>query len=232
LTFKDFYAILSFMTPDRPLFSGYESDTGTDLARIEPAGEVKPVTEMDLDTATVVLQAIVDTHESTITDETPLDQIAGYSTEQIRLAEQVVAESLMESQGAEKQALGNPHIRKETPQGRLSLYSRDGSVYLKLNDKNTGNYILENEFATKEPKDSIDRTRPRFTDFRSGRADMTSLYGLGNNPSLAGVRHMIRGTRWMSANMLDWGNPNTIMPEQLDNRGLPTVPQGGLPETR
>ena len=44
------------------------------------------------------------------------------------------------------------------------------------------------------------------------------------NPKLQTFQHIVRGLRWMSANMLAWGDPNTIMPEQLDSKGLPKPP--------
>lgn len=184
-----------------------------------PKVEVVAPRELDLDTARVILQAIVNTHESTITDTTPIDRIAGYSLEQVREAERVVAQSLMDAHGTATY-LGNTVIRKDTPQGKLELMTENNEIkgrgiILMLRTKigapgTKYGTVLQNLFAFEQPHQAF-AIHYGFEDNRIGQRG-----NLLKGASLENIRAMQRGLRWMNANMLDWDNPNTIMPEQLD----------------
>jgi hypothetical protein len=191
---------------------------------ISPSQEVQQQNEMDLDTATTVLQTIVDTHESSITSETQLDKIGGYTTEEIREAERVVAQSIMDKYGSEKR----PYLvstNKLTPQGKLHLVLGKDVVHLSLFPRdNNEPPPLHNSFALVEhPQHSEQRKATRFSDSLSGDKIVTSLNTLDKQPTLEGFQHMIRGVRWMNANMLAWNDPTTIMPEQLDNKPTSSI---------
>ncbi len=209
-------------------------DVGTDVARVDQEEEIQSATEMDLDTARVVLQAIVDTHEDTITEQASLDRIGGYTTEQVRQAEKVVAQSILKEHGSKfaGQIPGSPpdsSTRKETPQGSLSLALSDAFVTCTLQEKESSHILLRNQFLLREPDDTYRLYEKGITGFRDNRSgDRTEIDDLENNFTLEGFRRMVRGTRWMSTNMLHWNDPNTIMPEQLDNRGLSPAPQNEL----
>lgn len=189
--------------------------------------EVKTQNEMNLDTARIILQALVDTHEDTFTEDTPFDRVGGYTTDQIRQAEEMVARAIIQeySGGAERGSLEAKHASKETPDGTMHLMLlNDGTTdeaSLNLTLKEGKKYLLVNEFSLREPDTMSSRFSTRFSDFRSGQPDVTALSTLDYRPTLANFRKMVRGTRWMSANMLAWQDPNAIMPEQLDNRAHP-----------
>lgn len=218
------------------------AEVGRGLAVPAPAdvqspasSELKRQDEMDLDTARAVLQSLVDIHEESISEDA-FDMIGEYSPEQIRQAFEVVATSLMREHGGmlDEHAMtvlppGSvvQNVEKETPQGKLSLslvkstISNNVSMGLHPYDHSVWS-LLVNEVSLDEPTGN-ERWFTGFADYRSGKKEYT-LDHLDQNYSLAGFQQMVRGTRWMSANMLDWQNPATIMPEQLDNRALPPSP--------
>ncbi len=177
--------------------------------------------QVDLKTARTILQAIVNTHENTFVETTPLDRIAGHSTKQVRQAEKIVAQSLVEK--STYTFRHNPPItvflkKKGTPQGELILSLTDESASLKL--RHEREWVLENDYALEQPEGNMEHTIG-FSDYRHGGNEATLHDLKKREPSLQGIRHMWRGLRWMNANMLDWDNPNTIMPEQLDTLPLP-----------
>jgi hypothetical protein len=185
--------------------------------------------QIDLDTARTILQAIITTHENTINETTPLDRVAGYPTELVRQAEQVVAQSLMDEHTAYRDhsapAQSRNYLRKDTPQGSLDLSLSGAVVGLQFYEKPNMFLVLDNEYPLEEI-DAFTASHYGFTDRRPGGNritlfDMRHGHDL-NNPPLEGIRHMWRGLRWMNANMLGWKNQNTILPEQLDTLPLPS----------
>src|SRR5260221_64429 len=68
--------------------------------------------QVDFDTARTILQTIVNTHESTITETTPLDRIAGFTTEQVRQAEKVIAQSIIEKHGVRSKSFDRTFLSK------------------------------------------------------------------------------------------------------------------------
>jgi hypothetical protein len=189
----------------------------TDPLKPEPE---QPATEMDPETARVIMQAVVNFHESRINENTALDRIAGYSTSNIRTAVKTVAQLVLKSAGAEPEEFSESvNTEKTTQYGTLELTLSSSTVNITLSDPK--NFILENEFPVTEPADSLERAAIRFADFRDGQVKYASPETFSAAVSLDEIRHMIRGVRWMCANLLSWKDPGVILPEQLDTDGIP-----------
>ena len=180
--------------------------------------------QADLETARTILQAIINTHEKTINETTPLDRIAGYSTEQVGQAERVVAQSLMDAHGVVKPSAFEHTLRKNTPQGGLTLSLGEDTVHMFLLNDESHEVVLANTYALKQPQSGTEW----YYGFDDNRGDWNektfeeTLYRARRKQSLLSIRHDWRGLRWMNANMLDWDNPHTLMPEQLDTLPPPS----------
>ncbi len=189
--------------------------------------------QADLEIARTILQTIVNTHEKTINETTPLDRIAEYSTEQERQAERVVAQSLMDTHGVVKSSAFERTLRKNTPQGRLTLSLSDDNVHMYLWNEQSHEVELANTYALQQPKSGTEWYYG-FDDHRhhdpwTWEKFSETAYRLKRKQSLLSIRYDRRGLRWMNANMLGWNNPDTIMPEQLDS--LPLPPRQGENKT-
>lgn len=206
------------------------NNSGKELTPINPNSlPIRQVTPMPLDEARQILQAVVSTHESAITPATPLEIVAGFSTEQIREAATTVGLAVV-SMHRGNSVFGIDTARKTTPYGNVSLsmhkrYDETGQpteqykrVYLAL--VQGGNYQIESEFPLLEPENDFDRIYVSYKDFRNNR--LLSLYEIQKRGSfsLADFQHLFRGVRWLFANMLDWDRRDLIMPEQLNHLPL------------
>jgi hypothetical protein len=204
-----------------------EPNSGTEIARI-PQKEIEASPKMNPEKARSVLQAIVDTPENDPATYTSPESIGGYSTEQVRQAEKLIAQSLMEKYDGKNLVFDLFHLKKSTPQGILSLSLSDDRVGLSL--LMNGNQMLDTSFPLQDPKDSVLKIiHTGFYDYRSKQPNTNNLYDFEKKPTVEGFQHMVKGLRWMSANMLDWENPQTIMPEKLDGRMLSQGAQKNLP---
>jgi len=197
-------------------------DEGKEIVQVNESKDTTPRQEMDLETARGILQDLVGTQENSITETSPLDQIGGHSVDQIREATRLIGEDLIKDAEA---GFGFTFLRKQTPQGYVSLGVWQGSDQehnptgqtekFTLSLSEGANDVLVNSFPVTEPTDDIRRITTVFKDHRINRA--VSLDNLAKEFKLDDYRFMIRALRWMSANVLDWKNPQCIMPEQLDN---------------
>src|SRR5579859_6854039 len=177
-----------------------------------PKGERAVPRELDLSTARAILQAIVDTHEDTITEETPLDQVAGYSVEQVREAEEVVARSILDKHGRMAPLLSKTKegakpsgwisAHKSTPQGDLTLDFHEKlnvpwteDIALRLADRISHKRLINNNYALEEPP-SNERSRFGFIDNRPGGKRAT-LADLDKGVTVEKIRFMHRGLRWV-----------------------------------
>jgi hypothetical protein len=185
-----------------------------------PSQERQPQDEMDITTARTILQAVIDTHEETLTKQTPLDTLGGYTVGQLRQAERVVAQSIIQKVPQRYELVTR---EKRTPEGTLQLSVGTLSVGLNLIDF-TRNRFIANRFPLSEPG-SLTRIFTEYADSHSEQPGGTRLSDLEKNPTLPGFQQMLRGVRWMSANLLNWENQNTILPEQLDQKALASIPQ-------
>lgn len=196
----------------------------------DPAVEAK---EMDLETARVVLQAIVDVNENAITEQTPLDRIQEYSIDQIRQAVQLVTESLKDKSDEiypwPEKGESAYFTLQQTPQGELYLFKGDDFVELALMSTRFGPDISD-RFAL-DDKEGFDKRFIHFSDVRSGANIHTGLTDLEKAPTLAKVRYMIKGMRWMSANLLNWENHTALMPEDIQAKELSPGSKPALPSS-
>jgi hypothetical protein len=206
------------------LMSGKEIASHKETAIVREGDAAEP--KMDPDTARAILEAIVGTHEKIFAETaTPISLVRGYTNEQVREAMQLFADRLMnEHKAKENIAKSGRILSKNTPEGNLKLHLKANSLDLELH--RYGKILLSNGFALKpvEPTGTVYQILTGFSDNRPGNM-RTSLFDLGRKSTSPEFRqafgHMVRGVRWMCANMLDWTNPNTIMPEQLDNLAFP-----------
>lgn len=206
------------------------NEAGKDLASPRPASLALPRTPvMQFGEARRILQAVVLTHESTISLNTPLEAVAGFSTEQIRKAAALVGISVILTHRGNS-VFDITTARKFTPSGEATLnmarrFTPEGlpmeeyqRLYLGLSEGDR--FLIESDFPLHEPIDDFERVNVGFRDFRNGTH--LSLYEISSRGqfSLDDYRHLFRGVRWMFANMLEWDKPGFIMPEQLDRMAL------------
>jgi hypothetical protein len=202
-----------------------EPNSGTEISRMtQEKTETSP--KMTLEKARSVLQAIVDTHENNPATYTSLDGIGEYSTEQVRQAEKLIAQSLIKEHGGKNLAFDLFSLKKSTPQGILSLSLSGDRVGLDL--LMNGNQVLDAKFPLRDPKETILKIiHTGFYDHRSKQPN-ANLYDFEKKPTIEGFQHMVKGLRWMSANMLNWENPQTVMPEELNSRLISQSSQKSL----
>lgn len=210
------------------------SDKGDrELFRVTPHEPVTP--ELDLETARTILQGIVIFHEQSITKEHPLDTIGLYSTRQIREALRLVGEDLMIRHKAKLISPTDPTniptlsldktAQKDT--GHLGIVYRpnpqSNSIALALDTTRIPKIGFSKSWTMlycSIPLAEWDTTRFNyhgFDDYRAETEKHASIGRLNGKISIDDYRFMIRGLRWLSANMLNWEGKDFIMPEQLDH---------------
>lgn len=182
--------------------------------------------EIDLETANAILDAVIGTHGSQITPETPLDKGSGYSYEQVRQAEEVVCSDLMRRHQVQPDPLGIETLIKQTPDGKLRLImykgvlpsdtlNRPSEYYaIQLNLSNNG----QNIFDTFIPL-SDNTLLAGFTGFRDWRTGTFASPVFDN--SLSTFRSIWLGLQVLNANVRAWDTPGVIKPEQLANPPVP-----------
>lgn len=185
------------------------------------------VPQIDLETSRRVLKTIVATHEDSFTDSSALDQIAGYKTEQVREAVRAFGKELFKSRPefsiipslTKKASLQHYTIEAIlfTPENwdfiRLTIHS---TVALGRKPFNIiEDFPLSND-SSQSPYSN------QFFDTREGGAEANIDKLKEEGPNLDKYKVMIKGLRWLSANMLSWDHPGVIMPEQLDHLPLPS----------
>lgn len=78
-------------------------------------------------------------------------------------------------------------------------------------------------YPLKDPQNSLELSayHALFRDYwLSGDGKIVRYRDLIDDFKLDEYRFMVRGLRWLSANMLTWGDKGFLMPEQLDNPSL------------
>lgn len=199
------------------------------LARIGSQDIVPPPNHesLDLTTARLVLETLVGIHENTLTETSDLTKVGKYDTNCIRKALNLVSQEILNTHQNELLLLGTSTTRKQTAYGKLSLTvfqkldknlkpSEPESLYMSLTQGN--NFVLESQVPLIETS-SWTQISIRFSDFRQG-INVTSMYDMKDGFSIDKYRHIWRGMRWLSANMLDWDGKFKL-PEDLDQTVLP-----------
>lgn len=198
--------------------------SNSEITKINPK-EITTI-EMDLSAAHTVLRTIVYFKEESIFEYS--DKIGVYSREQIMSAVQIVGEDLTLRHKAKEipptfYAPSYHEIEKKGPKGtrmklsirhiRNSKQSENITLSLKSKDKS----ILWDQFPFLAWDDVSMNPTSGFIDHRTEKYVMANdLY----NKGIKDYRFMLRGLRWLSANLLTWDRKGIIMPEQLDS---PTV---------
>lgn len=200
-----------------------QKNQGKDIVKIGLREPQLPIRDfLDLDAARLVLEAVVGVHERTLTETSDLTKIGCYSTDQIREALDLVSQNIMASSGNENRT------EKQTPYGKLSLlvrrqidknlkYGEPENLYMSLNK--SGRYVLESEVPLGQGGSQFRQYAVRFSDFRQ-EVKVISMYNIRQDFSIEKFKHIWRGMRWLSANMLDW-NGKFRLPEDLDVTVLP-----------
>lgn len=210
------------------------SDQGDmELFRVTPHEPVAP--ELDLETARTILQGIVNFHEQSIAKEHRSDKIGLYSTQQIWEALRLVGEDLMLRHKAKLISPTDPTkfpslgldktAQKDT--GHLWIVHRPNpqadSIALALDTTRIPKIGFSKSWTMLYCSIPLAEWDPMifnyhgFSDYRvepEKHATRGKLYG---KLSLDNYQFMIRGLRWLSANMLNWEGKDFIMPEQLDH---------------
>lgn len=203
---------------------------------------------MDLRSAIKVLQDIVKTDESGITESSDLTTIANYSQLQVRQALVTVVEKIVKDQHEDPKITfipsapvidkGNMHgfkIGKEDHdclcEMGLDQSDYDGTVFnpsninMSLKDRE-GFGLIENDFQLRESEFWWDGGLCGFVDRRHETREVSIIMDLEAEFDLDTYKKILRGLRWMSANVLNWNNESIILPEDLDNH----IPQLEAPK--
>lgn len=215
-----------------------------DIVKPGQRRKAEVVQESDLIRAKGVLERIVGIHQDSISEASSLDRIGEYNITEVRDALRIVGENLIVTHNGKRIGQdSNMHIVKYGSQGQALFNMHDGfinnestgrpdSVSLTLH-LNGGRYI-KSYFPLDEGTDMLSPYLFRITElYADTREPVKKVTGeqMQENLTAENYRDMIGGLRWMCANMLDWDNPEIIMPEQLDSSSLPS-PQTihGAPE--
>ena len=206
-----------------------------DIVKLGQPREVKAVQEADLIRAKGILQRIVGIHQGSISEASPFDRIGEHNTTEIRGALRAVGENLIVTHNGKRMGRdSNINVVKNGSQGQVLLNMHDGFINTEPTGRpdiislklylNGGRYITS-YFPLDGETDALSpywfRTTELYADTRDPVKKVTGEQ-MQKNLTVENYRDMIRGLRWMSANMLDWDNPEIIMPEQLDSLSLPS----------
>lgn len=190
---------------------------GKDLVRVRSHAivSIDAREPLDLATARVVLATVVRTHENTLTEASNLTKVGIYDIDQVREALNLVSRDIMS---------GISWVEKQTQSGRLMLFvyhlsgedsktEEPESLYMSLT--NAGGFVLESEVPLRQSDSWVRQDAVRFSDFRRG-VNVVSMYDIKKKFSIDSFRHIWRGMRWLSANMLDWSG-DFKLPEDLED---------------
>lgn len=174
----------------------------------------------------VILENVAFLHESTITEETPLDTVGPYTSEQVRRAFALVGTHIIKTHTPP----GHPALRATKPYA-------DGELRLGLAS-------LISSFGARSPRDakslvmslrapwplgsriSITSEIPLVTTPRpedrifigfSDKGKHISLRDLTEHFTLPKYRFMWRGIRWTATNMLIFNMSTVVLPGEIDD---------------
>lgn len=214
--------------------------SGKEIDRTNPQDHANPhremiVPEMDLKAAHAILQGIVDFKEETLTETSPLDQIGEYSMEQVRQAMRLVGNNLLSryKEHKDRQDIGydgNINLNKlgKWPDKKRIFLSfgyepspPEGHelIRISLENKQKEEDLIRFDYPLKNPRDRYElfSNAGFFRYWSHGKSKQVRSSHLFDNFNIDDYRFMLRGLRWLSANMLTWGDKGLIMPEQLGN---------------
>jgi|WetSurMetagenome_2_1015567.scaffolds.fasta_scaffold244390_1 hypothetical protein len=174
--------------------------------------------KLTLEQARNILQSVVSTHESSIVPGVSLNQVAGFSTEQIREAALLCSLNIIGDYNFE--------ANKKAADGSAKLFIRydtSGTAwsigFYEFPRRNEPNDILNANFLLVEPQDEVAK---RFSGFLEMKDDKL-IKDIRLDKQLIDIndyRVIFKGARLMFANILNWDKRNIILPEQLDRLAL------------
>lgn len=228
-------------------FKGLRQKPPSELATIPSTTMTTPNNEkeeslepkMTLQEARAALQRFVSTPESSISNTSSIDNYAGLSTEQIRTAAAVIAENLTKgvniSQYNDKDLINNTSQQyKKELQVRYSFGDNPipNEVRIIAKNKERTDRMIHSTFMLKDG-DSTQKILSSYADRRPDLHIHISAAKLEENFTLENFRLMLRGARWLFANLLTWNDDKVILPEELDTHFPPIEQnkpnQGSLP---
>lgn len=180
---------------------------------------------MNIFSARVILQSIVETPEAIIND--PLkDFIFPYSTDQIRLAVKILSESI-------GKPTINGHAQKKTSLGTLHSHFFKNAVCLGLDQNGIDDPKLEFWLPTNQnafiPRGTQQAVFKETDDSNIVKKTSTSSVASSKNDTIltTEISSLWLGFRWMSANLLIWEKTDEIiMPEDLGKSSVPRIDTG------
>jgi hypothetical protein len=163
----------------------------------------------DISAAKALLTRLIEAPEKTHVNDPRFD------LSEIRKAARFVGDDILNSRAPKRKTHPDkPNVyefSKSTSKGTLIfIITFDEYISLELRDMKNDQKILHNTFSLVEPVISS------FTDSRWGILQMARLTDIERNSIYGNYPYLIRGSRWMFANLLSWDIDNIIMPEQLD----------------
>lgn len=190
--------------------------------------------DIDLKTARVILQAVIDAREYPISASSLPDKIANYSIELVRCATELVTDDLMNTHNAASVNYQR-ELEKNTPEGKLTILldqpgTPPGNVGRRI-DCELNHGEIRYHFPLAEPVNDNYKNDFGFTDIRGETRKISLdcyLCQTEKEFNIDNYRLWVKGLRWMSANLLNWNNPAIIMPEQLDIQPSPTAQSAQL----
>ncbi len=173
--------------------------------------------ELDLPEAREILQLVVNTHESTLSETSDLSRLGSYSLKDVRQAFKIVAFEIFRRNGL---LPPNDHyVIKETPSGDkllLAIFSNNkkpNDLTMQLGRGLTLEYLITANVPLAEPENQLEKFYAGvFIDRRAGHDIYAQPYGEFN---LSEHQKSWLGFRWIAENLLRWDN-GFRLPEELE----------------
>lgn len=188
--------------------------------------------QIDLQTAMGVLQSVVDTPETTISETSRLDLIGDHSLSQVRSAFEITARNVIASHTGirdERQTPGG--IFKEDANGKMlwiyldryRLEDPDTMAEVKAFALGNGpNLVVRFPLIEFNQQDEIDvflhQLGGLYVDHQKGIA--ITPHTLSKHFRIEDYRLAFLGFRWLAYSILHWQDPNIITPEDLKRTPL------------
>lgn len=208
-----------------------------------PRSNEGPSTEitMDLEAAREVLNNVAATSENTVTGISSLGEFAGYPVEVIRRALSAVSLHLI---ATHPKGITGRSIEKDVPRVgsllKLQLKNPVGSLFkpgeasgthldLQLNNPSKVFSEVNIGFGLTLVETPITKVDAFMFGFRDGkkRVSLEQII-LRREPRIDEPRFLMRGLRWMAANLARWDQIDAVLPSELDSLplgpGTPSLP--------
>lgn len=190
----------------------YNRAHGTDLhLKGEPPEEI-----MTIEKATKTLTDIRGVDVQAIKDDTDLTMVGGHHYREVRNAMRTIAMDLIKEKPASDDPLQFQGIKKQTSQGEAKLSISGGNrIWLTLtpDQQRTHDNIMIDLHLEDFPNEELNLSG--FRDLRNPRVDYKRY---DYNTPIGTFQNQFRGVKWLASNLLTWKDPNTILPEDIDQK--------------